>query len=1256
LASGPTSPPELQMRLTPCPTPIQITYQPAEVDSLRLQFERATRQLTCSRPLQRQGSQALFLQGHPRDERFRPLGPADLLQRIYPSIDGLLGTQGLFSAALLDLEREQLSLFCDPFANAILYWYRDEQRILASDDLDWLARNCQCKLHIDWPTWCEVLSVHTIHGSHTYFEEIHCLELQSIAAFDLAEWTERYEERRRFLSASPISTPPEKVPAEIAAIFHEGLGHLVRQEPTLALALSGGMDSRMILASLIKNGARVHAFTTDTDAGTAEEFRFSQQVARAYGVEQTFIDLAPDWYEKTVDSYYLRNSFESWYHVWFQGLTDGLPNLGQTPLLTGNDGDGFLRTSGIPHPRADLDEMFSGFRRGNHANVFRNGLAEQIEAQARARFRQSYRHLAGLPGSLFFFRFNTRSRRTIHWMLRQLSARFETLSGFQYTPYVQYISGLPEAIRFDAHLQTKVMQQLDAQTLAYPATYTPLKDAYRQARMRKYNHAVLQKFQCALEGPGPLNELGLLDPFKTRGLLARMATLDQNLQPQFVLLQPLYMLARWLETYADLLIWDGLPTGNAPRAARTAPVPPANEGIVNLMALFIPVLESWLAHTPQGLQVLDGYESDYAENYVPAAGAVALALAWRQGLDVERLLKDYLTRAVQLLHPQSGARPFQQVFLLHYLSLALLLLPPERRADLLKVHGQAIGQFIDHCPPFNTNCAALKLGNELFLAALGIRPADEAIVLQMADHLQTAQLPSGFVNDQVERDENGALHAGDDMPIAYHVFILWVCICAERYGQWPVACAQARIALRQMVARSLAWLSSAETSDGGFAMAGRGKYHCFTAGVYCALQAYRGNQPGLDAALAAWRAHLRSDGTYDVTAHPLPHGLRAGYEEYARVGMYNTLGMAALAVAQDILEYPGLAAPGPQPTPPLSRVTVDADSGYAFHRQADHFLAVNLRQRSAAEGCLPMEGFHLRLDGQPTPLAEPAGRFDSGVSPAQLTNGVFEGWLAHEPSGTWHTLAFPQVAIQSEDCEGITLLGENERFCCEKRFSFGSSSLRIAYTLTPKVELDQLLHALPICMENGRDALSVRSISPQTANFLFAGRRYQLVCPQARAHRLLTGRSLSSVSGVATRLQYTLLSAPHSAGQPICWHVELTHHGEWPGHAPRDAGLQLEDPLSAVLGAQINYAAPLHVGDPVEIITQARGEGLEYAWYVLERQLNGRRKVFVQMYGEDNRLVWTPQETGRFVVMLFIRDEWRAIKSMVCPEVLEVNE
>jgi hypothetical protein len=234
---------------------------------------------------------------------------------------------------------------------------------------------------------------------------------------------------------------------------------------------------------------------------------------------------------------------------------------------------------------------------------------------------------------------------------------------------------------------------------------------------------------------------------------------------------------------------------------------------------------------------------------------------------------------------------------------------------------------------------------------------------------------------------------------------------------------------------------------------------------------------------------------------------------------------------------------------------VDKRSGYAFIRNQDDFFACSLRMH-LGKYSPALCGFHYRINGSKTPLAEPklnvkclaTGLFQQGYD-----LGAWEGFLLRDSEGNAY---FPDMTTNPEVQwldNGIEMTAQNEHLICTKTIQLIGSGIEWSYKLTVKKDFASCEHILPLLLTDGRNNTRIERRTEQGWKLSFAGKRYEITCdacdntistPEAvyaNENNLSLARSLQSVSGVSTNLSL-VVSGSIQAGDELTWKTRLEEY------------------------------------------------------------------------------------------------------------------
>jgi len=170
---------------------------------------------------------------------------------------------GLFNACIFDRQRRRLFIISDPYGTKkIFYSFTNGKFILASRLRAFTADPTFPRM-IDFQSLVEFLAYGYILGDKTIFTNVKCLDPGTVLAIDLrrgmftVHGTTNYE-----LNLKVSLKPLENVIDELNSLLRYHVNEQIKDLEKIGLFLSGGIDSRLLLAAIDKDLLdRVYAFT-----------------------------------------------------------------------------------------------------------------------------------------------------------------------------------------------------------------------------------------------------------------------------------------------------------------------------------------------------------------------------------------------------------------------------------------------------------------------------------------------------------------------------------------------------------------------------------------------------------------------------------------------------------------------------------------------------------------------------------------------------------------------------------------------------------------------------------------------------------------------------------------------------------------------------------------------------------------------------------------------------------------------------------
>ncbi len=357
----------------------------------------------------------------------------------------LAATTGTFSlAALAD---DEATLAADKFGSRPVYWARRGDALCFSTSFRALRGALEDTLTIDARAIRETVVAGQPLGDRTPYAEIRVLRPgQMLRATDGGATVASYHDWAR--------TPALALTRDEAlAVVHETFLQGVRRRsyaPTADACLSGGMDSRCVVAGLLEAGRRVNTFNSSYP-GSADHV-LGEEIARHFGtVHRT------DLRDPIASLRYTLETFASYARRARHAFprTDGRPDTAGRLLWTGDGGSvimGHVYLTGdqvqafaaSPVDRAAVRARFRS--RGNR--VVRGSRTARFQAEAHAAIAEEIDAIAcpAADRRLYLYFLLNNQARHVYWNHEQLDQnRVELVTPFFNATLVETILGLPVA-------------------------------------------------------------------------------------------------------------------------------------------------------------------------------------------------------------------------------------------------------------------------------------------------------------------------------------------------------------------------------------------------------------------------------------------------------------------------------------------------------------------------------------------------------------------------------------------------------------------------------------------------------------------------------------------------------------------------------------------------------------------------------------------------------------------------------------------
>ena len=402
---------------------------------------------------------------------------------------------GAFVAAIWDTMRRWLLIVNDRFGlQSLCYTWQDNRLLFAGRAIAFL-NDPGFTPRLDLTGMVQYLSFEHLLGDQTLLEGVRLLPPASLLI-----WREGQPSLRSYWEFQYPAQCPYRGKAELIEewehYFRQAIERQLRGEDTVGVLLSGGMDSRAVLAGIGRRSFPVHTFTFGILG--CDDDRLAREVAAVSGAHHHFFELRPDYLLQVVEEgVRLTDGMKSCVHM---HVLAPLPQVAQhvRVLFTGSLGDSLMGTHLTRdmlaiHDRALLAKVLfqrynSAFRESELANLFTDTLYPQVQGEAFDSFREallkSRSNLSANVREHYSIRQNDR-----RWILegqRLLRSQTVVRTPFYDTDLVDFMLTVPPGWRLEGYLYKQAFAKAFPTLAKVPleSTGLPLTTSIREVYIR----------------------------------------------------------------------------------------------------------------------------------------------------------------------------------------------------------------------------------------------------------------------------------------------------------------------------------------------------------------------------------------------------------------------------------------------------------------------------------------------------------------------------------------------------------------------------------------------------------------------------------------------------------------------------------------------------------------------------------------------------------------------------------------------------
>jgi len=200
---------------------------------------------------------------------------------------------GLFSGLLIDKRQKKAVLFNDRYRIERIYYYEEDGDFYFASEAKALLRILPQTRAFDEEGVAQFLALGCTLNSRTLFRGVQLLPSASVWSFEDGKCYKReYFSHESWEAQSALSV--ESYESEFQETFQRILPRYVESDAKVGISLTGGLDTRMIMACLPKTNPSYTSYTFVGQNGLTLDARLAARIAASLGLEHCALHIGPD--------------------------------------------------------------------------------------------------------------------------------------------------------------------------------------------------------------------------------------------------------------------------------------------------------------------------------------------------------------------------------------------------------------------------------------------------------------------------------------------------------------------------------------------------------------------------------------------------------------------------------------------------------------------------------------------------------------------------------------------------------------------------------------------------------------------------------------------------------------------------------------------------------------------------------------------------------------------------------------------------
>lgn len=209
----------------------------------------------------------------------------------------IIQLNGLFSGLLIDRRQQRTLLFNDRYGIERLYYYKKDDVFYFASEAKALLRAVPELRAFDDEGVAQFLALGCTFGEQTLFRNIRLAPGGSLWIFDSCSLIRKEQYFRPEIWESQTVLSEEVFELEFIDTFRKVLPRYLSSDDPVGISLTGGLDTRMIMACLLQSMAKPVSYTFAGITGETLDAQLAARVAKVCGLKHHILRIGSDFLE-----------------------------------------------------------------------------------------------------------------------------------------------------------------------------------------------------------------------------------------------------------------------------------------------------------------------------------------------------------------------------------------------------------------------------------------------------------------------------------------------------------------------------------------------------------------------------------------------------------------------------------------------------------------------------------------------------------------------------------------------------------------------------------------------------------------------------------------------------------------------------------------------------------------------------------------------------------------------------------------------